>query len=154
MGEIYRGGEHPPITPLLNIYNMKKSRIDVYPTIYNVDLVVANKYTTIKEINKRYETVERKEFEEDSSIAFTERGYDKKTGKAIILVKYNHEYNVKGTDKKLDLVNTCAHEALYVCMNIYSKIEENVYKDDSNELLAYLIGWVTECIYRTLTRKP
>ena len=131
---------------------MKKSRIDVYPTVYNVDLVVANKYTTIKEINRRYETVERKEFVDDDCIAFTERGYDKKTGKAIILVKYYHPNIVTNIDKKLDLINTCAHEALHVCMTIYSKIGEDVYKNDSNELFAYLIGWVTECIYKTVSK--
>ena len=130
----------------------KKSIIDVYPTIYNVDLVVANKYTTIKQINKYYTNVQNEEFEEDNSIAFTERGYSKKTGKAIILVKYNKENNDTSVDKKLDLINTCAHEAVHVCMDIYSKIGESVYKDDSNELLAYLLGWVTECIYKTLTK--
>lgn len=130
----------------------KKSIIDVYPTIYDVDIVVANKYTTIEQINKRYKTVDDKDFEDNESIAFTQPGYDRKTNKAVIVVKYNREYNVKGIDKKLDLVNTCAHEALHTCMLIYSKIGERVFKEDENELLAYLLGWVTECIYKTLTK--
>ena len=131
----------------------KKSIIDVYPTIYNVDLVVANKYATTKQINKRYETVNRTDFIDDlECVAYTDVGYDKKTNRAIILVKYNHCTKNVGIDKKLDLINTCAHEAVHVCMDIYSKIGEGVYKDDSNELLAYLLGWVTECIYKTLTK--
>jgi hypothetical protein len=131
----------------------KKSIIDVYPTIYNVDLVVANKYTTIKQINKRYERVNGTDFVEDTEcVAYTDVGYDKKTNRAIVLVKYNHCTRNVDIDKKLDLINTCAHEALHVCMDIYSKIGENVYKDDSNELFAYLIGWITECIYKTLTK--
>ena len=132
--------------------NNKKSIIDVYPTFYDVDIVVANKYTTIKDINKRYKTVEGSDFEDDNSIAFTDIGYDRKTDKAVIIVKYNHDSKIKGIDKKVDLINTCAHEALHVCMKIYSKIGEKVYQDDSNELFAYLLGWVAECIYKTLTK--
>jgi len=135
-----------------NSKTKKKSIIDVYPTVYNVDLVVANKHTTIEQINKRYKTIDDKDFEDDDCICFTQPGYDRKTNRAIILVKYNHEYDIVGIDKKLDLVNTCAHEGLHVCMRIYSKIGEEVFKDDSNELLAYLLGWVTECIYKTLTK--
>lgn len=131
----------------------KKSIIDVYQTIYNVDIVVANKYTTIKQINRLYETVEHKDFEgDDTALAFTQSGYNKSTNKAIILVKYCSDTIVKNIDKKLDLINTAAHEAVHVCMRIYSKIEEEVYKDDRNELLAYLLGWVTECIYTTWTK--
>lgn len=130
----------------------KKGIIDVYPTVYNVDLVVANKYTTIAQLNKRYKTVDDKDFEDDECICFTQPGYDRKTNRAVVIVKYIHDYNVVGTNKKVDLVNTCAHEATHVCMKIYSKIGEDVYKDDSNELLAYLLGWVTECIYKTLKK--
>lgn len=132
--------------------NNKKSIIDIYPTFYDVDIVVANKYTTIKDINKRYKTVEGNDFEDSDSIAFTDWGYDRETEKAVIIVKYNRDSTTKGINKKVDLVNTCAHEALHVCMRIYSKIGERVYQDDSNELFAYLLGWVAECIYKTLTK--
>lgn len=130
----------------------KKGIIDVYPTVYNVDLVVANKYATIAQLNKRYKTADNKDFEDDECICFTQPGYDRKTNKAVIVVKYIRPYNVVGIDKNVDLINTCAHEALHVCMRIYSKIGEEVYKDDSNELLAYLLGWATECIYKTLKK--
>lgn len=135
-----------------NSKTKKKSIIDIYPTVYNVDIVVANKYTTIAQINKRYMTIQEQDFEDDDTLAFTQPGYDRKTNKAIILVKYCNDTNVKGIDKNVDLINTCAHEALHVCMRIYSKIGEEVFKDDSNELFAYLLGWVTECIYRTWTK--
>ena len=130
----------------------KKSIIDVYPTIYMVDIVVANKYATIEQINKRYKTLDDKEFEDSNSICFTQPGYDRKTNQAVVIVKYCNDNDIVGVDKKLDLINTCGHEALHVCMNIYSKIGEDVYKNDSNELFAYLVGWVTECIYKTLTK--
>lgn len=131
-----------------------KSVIDTYQTIYNVDIVVANKYTTIKQINKQYETINHQPFEDsDVALAWTDIGYDKKTNKPIIIVKHEKDSDVTTVDKKIDLVNTCAHEALHVCMNIYSKIGEKVFEQDSNELFAYLIGWVTECIYKTWTKK-
>lgn len=130
-----------------------KSIIDVYKTFYNVDLVVVNKYTTTKQLNKVYCNVEHNDFEDDGcSIAYTEKGYNRKTDKPVIIVRYMGQ-SVWAEDQKLDLINTAAHEALHACMYIYSKIGENVYKDDSNELFAYLIGWVTECIYKTWTRK-
>jgi hypothetical protein len=129
-----------------------KSIIDVYPTIYNVDLVVVNKYTTIEQLNKVYCDVNKEDLTDSTSIAYTERGYNRKTNRPVIIVRY-----VKSAewveDKKADLVNTAAHEALHVCMTIYSKIEEDVYKNDNNELFAYLIGWITECIYKTWTKK-
>lgn len=136
-----------------NSKTKKKSIIDVYPTIYDVDIVVANKYTTIKQINKLYETVDHKDFDDDDTcLAYTQSGYNKVTNRPIILVKYCSDTIQKDKDKKLDLINTCAHEAVHVCMRIYSKTGEEVYKDDHNELLAYLLGWVTENIYKTWTK--
>ena len=38
-------------------------------------------------------------------------------------------------------------------MAIYDFIEEKIYPADNNELLAYLTGWVTKCIYDTWTKK-
>lgn len=137
-----------------NSKTKKKSIIDVYPTVYGLDVVVANRYTTTKQINKLYETVDHKDFDEDDGtcLAYTQCGYNKATNRPIILVKYCSDTIQKDRDKKLDLINTCAHEAVHVCMRIYSKIREDVYKDDDNELLAYLLGWVTENIYKTWTK--
>lgn len=129
-----------------------KSIIDVYETIYNVDLVVANKYTTIKQLNKVYSDLNKEDLTDGDCVAYTEKGYNRKTNKPVIIVRYIHDCSW-AADKKVDLINTAAHEALHVCMYIYSKIEEDVYKNDSNELFAYLIGWVTECIYKTWTKK-
>ena len=133
----------------------KKKYIDIYPTIYRVDLVVANEAVTLKDLQKKYTYVDGTELDENITadcIASTSTCRDKETGKYIILVKYVADTKVKGIDKKLDLLDTAAHEATHVCMRIYSKIGEDVYKDDSNELLAYLLGWATECIYKTLKK--
>lgn len=149
-----------PQNPLIYYIYMKtnrksktnKSIIDTYETIYNVDLVVANRYTTIDQLNKTYCNVNQEDLTDCESIAYTEIGYNRKTNKPVVIVRYvkNCEWPV---DKKLDLINTAAHEALHVCMDIYTKIGEKVYEQDSNELFAYLVGWVTECIYKTWTKK-
>ena len=130
-----------------------KPIIDVYPTIYNVDLVVVNKYVTIEKLNKTYETVEHTDIVDDECIAYTQVGYNKKTNQPVIIVRYCKDNKSTAVDKKVDLINCCAHEALHVCMDIYTKIGEKVFEQDSNELFAYLIGWVTECIYKTWTKK-
>lgn len=129
-----------------------KAIIDVYETIYDMDIVVANKYTTVEQLNKVYCDVQHDDLSEIDAVAYTEVGYDRKTDKAVVIVKYVRD-SKHAKDKKVDLINTAAHEALHVCMDIYSKIGEKVFEQDSNELFAYLIGWVTECIYKTWTKK-
>ena len=138
----------------LNIIFMK--HIDTYSTIYNIDIVVANKQVTWKELKKKYTYSDGKELiddEEDNAIASTSYCKDINTGKYTILVKYNKDNDVKGINKRLDLINTVSHEATHVVMAIYSFIGEKVYPADSNELLANTLGWVAECIYNTWTKK-
>ena len=129
-----------------------KSIIDVYSTIYSVDIVVANRYTTTAQLNKNYCSSNHEDLTDIDCTAYTERALDRKTDKPVIIVKYVKDQKWC-ENKKLDLINTAAHEALHVCMEIYSYIGEDVFKNDSNELFAYLIGWITECIYKTWTKK-
>lgn len=129
--------------------------IDTYSTIYNVDIAVANKEVTFKDLQKKYKYPDDSELVEndDNPIAYAERLVDKNTGHAVILIKYCRDNDVKGVDKRADFINTIAHEATHAAMYIYSKIGEKVFVDDSNELLSYLIGWISECIYKTWTKK-
>lgn len=133
----------------------KKKHIDTYSSIYPVDLVVANETVTLKDLQKQYSYDNEEELTEDiiDGLASTSRCRDKNTGKYVILVKYNHNTTVKGDDKRLCFINTISHEAVHVAMDIYSFVGEKVYPNDENELLAYLIGWITQCIYKTLTKK-
>ena len=134
----------------------KKKYIDIYPTIYRVDLVVANEAVTLKDLQKKYTYVDGTELDENITadcIASTSTCRDKETGKYIILVKYVADTKVKGIDKKLDLLDTAAHEATHVIMHIYDFIGEKVFCADSNELLANHIGWATKSIYKTWTKK-
>ena len=129
-----------------------KAIVDIYETIYDIDIVVANRYTTVEQLNKTYCTVNHEDLTDADAVAYTECVYDRKTDRPVIIVRYIRQ-SKWAEDQKSDLINTAAHEALHVCMDIYSKIGEKIFEQDSNELFAYLIGWVTECIYKTWTKK-
>lgn len=133
----------------------KKKHIDIYETIYGVNIIVANKYVTLKDLQKSYTYHDGVILDEDliSSQACTAKCKDIKTGRYCILVKYNHDSVIKGVNKKVDLINTCSHEAVHVVMAIYAFIQEDVYPNDHNEHFAYLVGWTAEHIYETLTKK-
>ena len=131
-----------------------KSRIDVYSTIYPVDIVVANQYTTLKELQNKYIRCDDVELPEAvmEDLASTTRCRDKKTGKAVVLIKFNRHTSVKGVDKQVSLVNTCAHEAAHAVLSIYDFIEEDVCLVHQ-ETFAYFMGSVTEWIYKTIKNK-
>lgn len=127
--------------------------VDTYNTIYEIDLVVANIDTTLEELKKTYCYSDGVEL--DSAItdgyATTSCCINKKTNKQSILVKHNKQSDIKGEDKKIALINTCAHEAVHVFLDIHRSIGEGVCLE-CQEPTAYFIGWATECIYKTLTK--
>lgn len=134
----------------------KKGIIDVYPTVYNTDIVVCNKYATANQLNKQYMIVDGSDFtEEDLTDAdgCCIKAYERKTNRPVLILRYTKP--ARGTSKKdihADLVNTCSHEATHAAMFICSRIGQDIDKDDVNEFLAYLIGWITECMYKTVTK--
>lgn len=134
--------------------NNSRSIIDTYSCIYPVDLVVANKYATLEELKELYVYSDCTELDEDimNGDATTSDIKRKSDDKFCILVKYNHPAKHK-CDAKLDFINTCSHEAGHVTLDIYEFIHQNVC-NCSSEPFCYLLGWATECIYKTLTRKP
>ena len=133
---------------------MNNSYIDIYETMYNVDLVVANKYTTIEQLNKEYsfsdDTDINKEILEGCASTCTCKR--RSTGKYVLLVKFNRISKIKGIDKKSDLINTCSHEACHVALHIYEYIGAEV-SITNQEPYCYLTAWITECIYKTITKK-
>ena len=133
--------------------NKRRAIIDTYTSIYPVDLIVANKYTTLEELKELYIYSDGIELDEevtscDASTCTIKRKSD---GKFCILVKYNHpaKYLI---DKKLDFINTCSHEATHVALDIYEFIHQQVC-NCSSEPFCYLQGWAAECIYKTWTKK-
>lgn len=132
-----------------------KRIIDTYTTLYQIDIVVANKYTTLEELQKLYMFTDKVELNNsiiDDCIATTSIVTRKKDNKTCILVKYNQDSKVSSIDKKLDFINTCSHEATHVALDIYEIIQQQLCFC-SPEPFCYLQAYATECIYKTLTRK-
>lgn len=138
--------------------NNKKSYIDTYETVYPIHLVVANSSAKLEELSKLYTYSDGKEL--DDSILYgvctTTRAKRKSDGRCISLVKFNHvsEFLSKAKQKDIeaDMVNTYTHEACHVVLDTYEFIGEQP-STQYQETFAYQVGWVAECIYRTLSKK-
>lgn len=52
----------------------------------------------------------------------------------------------------LEMINTAAHEALH-CAGDQLMFRGMNLTEDTHEAYAYLIGWLTECIYKTGMKK-
>lgn len=145
----------PPKNPLNNNYiYMKKSIIDTYETIYFVDIVVANKYATLDELKELYCYSDKVELDERilECECTTSTCIRKSDNKNVILIKYNQDSKIKGTNKTLDLVNTVCHEAGHAVLDIYDHMNQHVC-NCSSEPFCYLLGYIAECTYKTLTKK-
>lgn len=133
----------------------KKSIVDTYYCeVYDVYLVVANKYTSLEDLQKKYMYADGVELDNNmlDCVAVTAKCKNKQNNCYTVLVKYNHDSYIRHKDKKSDLVNTCSHEATHVALDIYELIEQNVCFC-SAEPFCYLQAWAAECIYKTLTKK-
>ena len=132
----------------------KKAIIDTYETLYGIDIVVANRQVTLERLQKLYtytDGVVLDDFIIDglSTTAIVKRISDNKT---CILIKDNKDSDVKSIDKKLDHINTIAHESLHAVLDIYDIIQQKVCTC-TPEPMCYLIGYIAECVYKTLTKK-
>lgn len=133
---------------------MKKSIIDTYTTIYFVDIVVANKYTTVDELKELYIYSDGVELDDEitSGVCTTSRCKRKSDNKDVVLIKYNRDSDIKNINKTLDLINTICHESGHAVLDIYEHMNQNVC-NCSSEPFCYLLGYVAECVYKTLTKK-
>jgi hypothetical protein len=134
--------------------NKKKAIIDTYETLYGVDIVVANRQVSLDKLRKLYtygDGVMLDDFIADglATTAIVKRISDNKT---CILIKDNKDTDVKSVDKKLDYINTIAHESLHAVLDIYDIINQKVCTC-TPEPMCYLIGYIAECVYKTLTKK-
>ena len=129
----------------------KKSIIDEYiDPIFRPTKLVVCKYTTEEQINKLYKTVDGDKIEDLADYdASTIYGVVDKSGKYGVIIVYLNDVIF---DKKQytvpEAINTLAHEALHVAFRIS---DHNGFSLDysTNEVFANLVGWATECIYKT-----
>lgn len=133
---------------------MKKSIIDTYETMYFIDIVVANQYSSLEELKELYTYSDGSELDNRilDGVCTTSTCKRKSDNKNISLVKYNKQTAIKGLDKHADMVNTIAHESGHVVLDIYEYISQNIC-NCSPEPFCYLLGYVAECLYKTFNKK-
>lgn len=132
----------------------KKAIIDTYETLYGIDIVVANRQVSLEKLQKLFvysdgTTVDNFVMDGLATTAAVRRLSDNKT---CILIKDNKDSIVKSVDKKLDYINTIAHESLHAVLDIYDIINQKVCTC-TPEPMCYLIGYIAECVYKTLMKK-
>lgn len=136
--------------------NKNKPRLDTYETHYDVDLVVANKYVKLEELQKLYKYVNENELDENviDGAATTNICRRKSDNKLTMLVYLadNQSYKPSDSDKFIYDINTAAHEAAHVCFDIYDYCGVLV-EPQNQEHTAYFIGYLTECIMKTMLNK-
>lgn len=133
---------------------MKKSIIDTYTTIYYVDIVIANESVTLEELKELYVYSDGIELDEaiTSGICTTSTCKRKSDNKDVALIKYNRDCDIKGIDKKVDIINTVCHEAGHAALDIYEHMNQKIC-NCSSEPFCYLLGYIAECMYKTLNKK-
>ena len=132
----------------------KKARIDTYETLYHIDIIVANQYVELKELQKLFTYSDGSQLTEDifDGDGNTSHVYRKSDNKPCVLMKFNHLSGCKSWNKDLDLINVISHEASHIACCIYESISQNLYFC-STEPFCWLVGYATECIYKTLKNK-
>ena len=131
--------------------NKKSILKKYYCDIYDVDIIIANKYVTAEQIKKSYTYYDGVIIKDNTLIdnpAVVCKVRNIKTGRYCILIKFNRDSR---DETKEYLINTISHEALHVALDIYELIQQEVYFS-SPEPLCYLVGWVSECIYKTVMK--
>lgn len=130
--------------------NKKKCIIDKYNTVYGFNLfVILNPDKSV--VDKRFS------FRADSSsiiddewadyTAYTVRGaYDLSNNEDCEIIVIN-KLNNTGED-----VNTFAHESFHAAVDILEACHIKL-TDDTNEVFAYLIGYFTECVNKTASKR-
>ena len=133
----------------------KKKRIDIYKTIYDIDIVVANQYTTLKDLQKKYKYADDGSELDD----FITQGYgttamvrDKKTNASCCLVRFNKTVERTDIDKLLDTIDTCVHEAMHCLIDIYASVDAQI-QYTNPEPVCYEIANISKNILKTILNR-
>lgn len=128
--------------------------IDIYETMYDVNIAVCNRKCTDKDIINNFLTSDGKEITEEylstkpTTSAYTFRAIDKRNKYATFVVRILNVFGNTKLEKDTDLINTIAHEAMHIVLDTFDKINE-VISVHVQEPYAYYIGWICECIYKS-----
>lgn len=124
--------------------------VDKYNTVYCFDVYVVLNPNKV-ELDKRFEWID------DGSSIYDENNLklsayscigvkDKSNDRQCFVVVINEI----GKDALFD-INTISHEAFHITMDLLDACKLP-YSDDSCEAYAYLQGYLTECIYKTVKK--
>lgn len=128
--------------------------IDIYETMYDVNIAVCNRKCTDEDIINNFLTSDGKEITEEylstkpTTNAYTFRAIDKRNKYATFVVRILNTYGKTKLERDTDLINTIAHEAMHVVLDTFNKMGE-VVSVHVQEPYAYYIGWLCECIYKS-----
>ena len=128
--------------------------IDIYETMYDVNIAVCNRKCTDEDIINNFLTSDGKEITEEhlstkpTTSAYTFRAIDKRNKYATFVVRILNTYGKTKLERDTDLINTIAHEAMHIVLDTFDKIGEIV-SVHVQEPYAYYIGWICECIYKS-----
>ena len=128
--------------------------IDIYETMYDVNIAVCNRKCTDKDIINNFLTSDGKEITEEylstkpTTSAYTFRAIDKRNKYATFVVRILNTYGKTKLERDTDLINTIAHEAMHIVLDAFDKMGEIV-SVHVQEPYAYYIGWICECIYKS-----
>lgn len=128
--------------------------IDIYETMYDVNIAVCNRKCTDKDIINNFLTSDGKEITKEylstkpTTSAYTFRAIDKRNKYATFVVRILNVFGNTKLEKDTDLINTIAHEAMHIVLDTFDKMGEIV-SVHVQEPYAYYIGWICECIYKS-----
>ena len=128
----------------------KKCIIDKYNTVYGFNLFVIlnpDKSTVDKRFSFRADNTSIMDDEWADYTAYTVRGaYDLSNNEDCEIIVIN-KLNNTGED-----ANTFAHESFHAAVDILEACHIKL-TDDTNEVFAYLIGYFTECVNKTASKR-
>ena len=139
----------------------RKAYIDVYKSMYPLQLVVVNGSVTLEQLRKQYceiDGTEIEDFDRTRFSAVTFKGIRKSDEHRVVIVWLQNPediYYTKGTsktDKQISYAGVVSHEASHAALSTYHTIGEGICTVDQ-EPFAYYLQWIVECIYKTMSKK-
>lgn len=128
--------------------------IDIYETMYDVDIAVCNKKCADKDIINNFynrdgsNITEKDLYTEPTITGYTSRVINKHNNHTTFLVRILKTFGSTKLEKDADLINTISHEAMHIVLFTYEKMNEIV-SVHVQEPYAYYIGWLCSCIYKS-----